>query len=137
MNLIRKLWDMEGFRYLFFGGCATVVNVVTYAILTDICEIYYQTANVISWVITVLFAFFTNKYVVFQTGHSGNTYQELIRFYGARLLTLLLELFFMWLLIEQLLIHNLVSKCIVQIIVILSNYGFSKLYIFKGGNAHG
>ena len=57
--MIKK--NKEILLYLFFGGLAFIVSIVTYAFFNVTCGLNELVANVISWVITVAFAFFTNR----------------------------------------------------------------------------
>ena len=69
MEILRELFKKyrEQISYLFFGGMTTLVNWVTYAILTGISDDFNKSlANTIAWFAAVLFAFFTNKFFVFQ-----------------------------------------------------------------------
>ena len=131
--LIKKCWNTQMMRYLFFGGCATVLNITCYFLLTTYSELYYQLANVIAWIITILFAFMTNKYFVFRSNKVECFFKEMITFYAARIVTLGLELGLMWLFVQTLQMNDLLAKCIIQVVVILCNYVFSKVYIFQGG----
>ena len=61
----KHLWDV--FTYLFFGGLATVVNIVSFAVAYRNMGLSWPISNTISWVLSVLFAFVTNKLWVFHT----------------------------------------------------------------------
>ena len=55
----------ELFRYLFFGACSMILNFGCFRLC--VMAMHYQAANLISWIITVLFVFLTNKYWVFKS----------------------------------------------------------------------
>ena len=137
----------EIISYLFFGVLATIVNVVFYyAFGLVIGENAYLINNILSWIITVVFAFVTNKIWVFQSKSwtFSVVREEVIGFFSARLFSLLLEEVGLYLLIELLKMNRLeldffffnitgtlLAKLIMQVIVILTNYFFSKFLIFK------
>ena len=122
----------EVLSYLLFGGLTTLVNIVSFFVLRKInLEIFVS--NGIAWFISVLFAFITNKLFVFESkGKSKKeNIRELVSFFGFRLLSLAIDMVAIYLFIDVLSINELVSKVLANIIVIIVNYIFSKLFIFK------
>ena len=89
----------EVLAYLFFGGCSTLVNILSFWVLR-LLKLELFTSNAIAWVITVLFAFITNRLFVFQS--KGKFSKELISFFGFRLLSLVFDMGLMYLLINVL-----------------------------------
>ena len=122
----------EVLLYLFFGGLTTVVNILSFYILRKLSvEVYVS--NIIAWVVAVIFAFITNKLFVFESrgkSKKENT-RELISFFGFRVLSLGFDMGSMFLLIDILHVGELISKVLANILVIILNYIFSKLFIFK------
>ena len=57
--------------------------------------------------------------------------KEGIKFYFSRITSLLIELFVMYLMVDIFNLNDLISKIVVQFIVIVLNYIFSKLFVFK------
>lgn len=126
-----KSWfnkSYEVLSYLFFGGCTTLVNIISFWLLR-VLKIELFTSNAIAWVLSVLFAFITNKLFVFQS--KGNALKEGISFFGFRLLSLAFDMGLMYLLINVLSWNELISKIIANVFVIIINYVFSKIFIFK------
>lgn len=137
----------EIISYLFFGVLATVVNIVCFQIFNIIFgEELYLLSNVLSWIITVIFAFITNKLWVFESKSWKFSVikTEIIGFTVARVFSLVLEEAGLYLLIDLLnlksfsfeafgfiITGSLIAKVIMQVIVVLSNYIFSKFIIFK------
>lgn len=137
----------ELISYVFFGALATIVSLASFKLFDWILgESLYLVSNVISWLITVIFAYFTNKLWVFESKswRAGVVVKELIGFFGARIFSLAVEEAGLWLLIDVchmdnlgfdiLSFHingNLIAKLIMQIVVVILNYVFSKLVIFK------
>ena len=122
----------EVLMYLFFGGLTTVVNIVSFYILRKLSvEVYVS--NIIAWLIAVIFAFITNKLFVFESrGKSKKeNARELISFFGFRILSLGFDMGSMFLLIDILHVGEMISKILANILVIILNYIFSKLFIFK------
>jgi putative flippase GtrA len=124
---------METFLYLFFGGCTTLVNILCYSLFTKIIGINYLISNVIAWIIAVSFAYITNKLFVFnsKTNEVSSILIEILSFFTFRLLTGIMDMGIMWVSIDILHFNDLVMKVISNIIVIIMNYIFSKLFIFK------
>ena len=132
----------EIINYLIFGVLTTIVNlIVKYSLLFTILDatnpIQLQTAIIISWIIAVLFAYFTNRKFVFES-KSKNKLKEFISFVVARISTLLLEMIIMWFFVTLLKLNSnlyvVIFTIISQIAVIIGNYIFSKLFVFKKVN---
>lgn len=129
---MKKINYKEIFSYLFFGVLTTLVNIITYYIFKQYLNINYQVANIIAWIISVTFAFITNKIFVFiSINNFKKTIKEMFSFYGFRLLSLGFDITIMFVAISVLNINDLVSKVISNIVVIIINYLFSKIFIFK------
>lgn len=133
ISLYKK--NKEVINYLIFGVLTTVLNFVIYFLLTfklfnpnDAFQL--QIVNVICWVICVCFAYFTNRKYVFDS-KSENIKKELFSFVSARLITLFMDMFIMGVGVTILLLNDKIVKIISQIVVIVSNYLFSKLLVFK------
>ena len=129
----------EIINYLIFGGLTTVVNLlVKYALLFTIFNatnpIQLQISIVTSWIAAVLFAYFTNRKFVFES-KSQNKLKEFISFIIARISTLLLEMLIMWFFVTLLKLNSdlcvIIFTMIAQIVVVVGNYIFSKLFVFK------
>ncbi len=132
-NLVSKYEEIIG--YLIFGGLTTVVNIVVFYLFDSVFEVHYLIANAIAIVVSILFAFFTNKKYVFKS--STPTVQlwlkEFSLFVSFRLLSAVFDMGSMWLLVDGLNLNANVAKVITQFIVVVLNYGFSKFFIFKQG----
>lgn len=135
---LKKLADWyrkhkEGMRYLIFGALTTLVNIVAYTILYYPLHINNAISNVLAWTIGATFAYITNKLYVFDS--KVNTKKELLRelvyFYGCRLLTLAVDEGIMILTVDKLGWNALLMKIVANIIVIVLNFVFSKILIFK------
>ena len=122
----------ESLLYLFFGGCTTLVNIIAFKIFR-ICKVGLYLSNGFAWVLAVLFAFITNKLFVFESREKNfkKTLKEAISFFIFRVISLLFDMGFMYLMIECFHWDELVAKIISNVFVIIINYVFSKLFIFK------
>ncbi len=123
----------EGLLYLFFGGCTFFLALILFAIGVYWLNLGEITANNISWVICVAFAYITNRTWVFT--EKSHTFKGIVReifsFAAGRFLTLWMENAIIWLFIDILGIGVILTKIVGQIVVIVSNYFLSKFIIFK------
>ncbi len=119
----------EIINYIIIGFLTTIVSVVSYFVLRLLIA-NYIVCTILSWIISVMFAYVTNRIFVF---HSNNTniIIEFITFVSARIITLLMELLFMFVFVNLLSINDRISKIIVQFVILVFNYIFSKLFVFK------
>ena len=125
----------EVIKYLVIGGLTTVISLVTYYLLTfslfnPNIQLELQIANVISWVVSVLFAYVTNRKIVFSSTNK-NIFKEGICFFGSRIITLLMDMLIMFVGVFLLKGNDKIIKIISQIMVIVSNYVLSKLFVFN------
>lgn len=133
MRTLQQLWRRYHavLAYLFFGGLTTVVNYVVFGI-TNLWT-PYLVANTIAWLLSVLFAYVTNKRWVFdaQTPTTGALLKELFSFFGFRLLSYFIDQLIMIIGISWLGGNPWLVKLIDQVIIVVLNWFFSKLFIFK------
>lgn len=132
IDLIKWCWNNPVLKYIFFGGCATLVNLGSYYIIRIVSDIDINVANTISVCIAILFAYFTNSRFVFESKAVTfkDKFSEFTKFIGARLLTMVVEVGGVWLMVDMLRINDYLSKFLIQFIVLALNYVFSKFLIF-------
>ncbi len=157
-KLVDKFFTKEIVSYVFFGVLTTVVNLAVFYLTkklftaigwngvfntivpkdSKIVELFsggseYLDANLIAWVAGVIFAFITNKLFVFdsKSWKPSVAGREFIGFTGARIFSLVVEMIGMFVMVTLLVWNELIAKLIVGVIVIIMNYVFSKLLIFK------
>lgn len=124
------MWDI--FTYVFFGSLTTLVNIVVFTTAIR-SGMSWLLANFIAWVLSVLFAFVTNKLWVFNS-HTENLSAliwEFSKFVFARVLSLGIDYGFMFLFISFFGWNELIAKLLTQIAIVIANYAFSKFIIFK------
>ena len=90
----------------------------------------YDGSEVIPWFLSVLFAYVTNKLYVFESS-SKEFIKEIVAFFSSRLATGILDMFLMWLFVTVASLNDVVVKIFVNILVIIMNYIFSKLFVFR------
>ena len=119
--------------YAVFGALTTLVNMAAYWLCFDVLGISNVPSVVIAWILAVSFAFITNKLWVFESkSFDARTLRhEIPAFFGARLLTGLLDVLIMYTAVDALKGNAMVWKLVSNIIVIILNYIASKLVIFK------
>ncbi|MEE0941719.1 MAG: GtrA family protein [Methanobrevibacter sp.] len=115
---------------MVFGTFTFLVNVVTYFLFQSVMGINYLVSNVLAWFFSVLFAYITNRTWVFES-KSPEILKEMSLFFGGRIFSGVVDTALMYLFIDVLVLGNTFSKIVVQIIVIVLNYVFSKLIVFK------
>lgn len=133
----------EALLYLLFGALTTLVNFASFYLISHIFgEKYYLITNVAAWLISVIFAYVTNKLIVFRSlNTSGKAIlREAAEFLGARIFSLGAEELGLFLLIDVLgmgsikqgfISGQMIAKVVLAVIVVLLNYLFSKFIIFK------
>lgn len=125
----------EPLLYIIWGAATTAVNYCAYFLSTRLGQIHYIAANVLAWAVAVLFAFWANKCFVFESKSwkPAIAIPEFCKFTGARVFSGLLETGILWLGVDLLHFSDDVMKVLVSVLVVLLNYVFSKLFIFRRG----
>ena len=134
---MKKIYNQykEIINYLIVGVLTTIVSLAVYygcvlTILDPHGPIQLQIANVVSWVAAVTFAYFTNRKYVFES-HEPDMLKEGSAFFASRVGTLLMDMGTMFLLVTVMGMSDKIAKLIVQVIVTVGNYLFSKLLVFR------
>ena len=135
IELIGKLYKKyeELVMYIIVGVCTMIVSLASYYILANPLGIYYQTANIISWVLAVAFAYVTNKKFVFKSRYNGlsGTAKEMVSFVSSRIASLLAEVISMYFFVQICQIDDNIVKLMNQVLVTVLNYIFSKFWVFR------
>ncbi len=127
-----ELWD-----YLIVGVLTTIISLGSYFIYTETFlnpqdELELQIANVLSWTTAVVFAYVANRIYVFKSKSKGKAIiKEITSFVGARIFSLVLDMLTMFVMVSLLSINDKFSKLVTQVIVTVTNYILSKLFVFK------
>lgn len=134
---MEKIWKMAAgnqmVRYLFFGGCTTLVNLGVFSVLRYAAGVRTNPANFVSIIAAILFAFWVNRQFVFRREAQGarRIGKEFMDFVGMRLVTMLVEFWGVALMVGWLGIPDFAGKLIAQILVIILNYIISKFFVFR------
>ena len=132
IDLIKKNKDI--LAYLFFGVCTTLINIVSYYLMAHILNLGVIVSSVIAWVLAVLFAYLTNRKMVFHSEAKTlkEICKEILLFFSCRVSTGILDILMMWLFVDIIGFNDVIIKMVSNVIVIILNYVFSKLIIFNG-----
>lgn len=123
----------EQILYIVFGVLTTAINIIAFFVCSRLMNLGLIPSNIIAWILSVLFAFVTNKIYVFNSKNYNFSVvlRELIDFVISRGATGILDLGLMYLFVSVIGIEDMISKIVINIIVIILNYILSKLYVFK------
>ena len=135
MTKVKALYrkHKELILYVFFGGLTTVLNMAVYFICTRSLKMGLEISDVLAWIAGVLFAYVTNKLFVFQSRswRGRAVLLEFTEFIGARILSLAVDVAFLEITVKVFHWWDAPMKILANVIVIVMNYVFSKLFIFK------
>ena len=131
-ELVKKVCTKEVILYAVFGVFTTVVNIGSFAIMTKMIKMNENVANIIAILLAVLFAYVTNKDMVFHSKANGfgEKLKEFFKFMLGRAFTMVVE-FVGCFLLFKLPIPEIISKCVMTVIVIILNFFISKFFAFK------
>lgn len=129
----------EIINYLIVGVLTTLVSLaVKWGLLFTILDakkgIELQISVITSWLEAVTFAYITNRIFVFKS-KSKDIIKEIVSFFSSRIITLLVDMGIMWFFVTLLKLDSrnwvLIWTMVVQVLVTILNYIFSKLLVFK------
>lgn len=137
-KLTLKMYENDVIRYIFWGGCTTLVNLVSFYLMR-IAGLPLMAANIISIILAILFAYVVNSRFVFHDSCETlkDHIQPFVKFISARLVTMVIEVGGVWLLAVVMGFHDMVAKFCTQFLVLVLNYIFSKFLIFTTGKKTG
>lgn len=131
LNLYKKYEEI--INYIVVGGVTTIISILSYylfrIILSSNTNLNVQISTVFSWIVAVTFAYFANRIFVFKSNSSKKT--EAVKFVTSRIMSLLIEMLVMFILTSVVKINDKVAKVLVQFIIVILNYLFSKIFVFK------
>lgn len=133
MEKIKLLYQRyrELINYLFFGVLTTVVNYVTYLVLAPFFTLT-TVPTVVAWILSVLFAYLTNRRYVFCSHTVGkDALKEASGFFMARVMSGVLDVAIMWVFVDLIGFNDLLIKLLSNVVVVVFNYIASKMVVFS------
>ena len=115
--------------YVFFGGLTTLVSLGTFWVADRVLSLNEHIANIVSWIVAVLFAFVTNRRFVFEA--AGSRWAQLVKFYGGRLTTLGIEELMVLIFITWEGFVSMAVKLAAQVVLLVLNFVVSKWFVFR------
>lgn len=140
MHLMQKGWGLcrslyqkyrEQFWYLIVGGLTTVVDFAVYYLLAAVTPLHYMVIYWIAWAAAVLFAFFPNRALVFENHGKEGIPKQFVQFVSSRIATLVIGEVLLFLLVSVCRFDDAWMKPVVQVLIVVLNYVFSKLFVFN------
>jgi len=138
-NIFKRFWRWgwniyhkkeEIWNYLIAGGLTTLISIGSFILFSRVLDLHYIMANVLSWITAVLFAYCAYRWFVFHSKEK-NKVKEFVKFIEARLFTLFLDTTLMIMLVDLFNIDDVISKILVQVVVLVTNYLISKFIVFR------
>lgn len=123
----------EMLLYLLFGGLTTFISILSFTVVYEVLHINEHISNIVSWVLAVTFAFFTNRTWVFKSTSEfePSFFGQIVSFYAGRLLTLGVEEIIVFVFISKMGCEAFFVKVLAQIVVLILNFLVSKFWVFK------
>lgn len=137
IDKMRHCWEIliqkETISYIIVGTLTTVVNLTAYYWLCNICGITNLISNAYAWVAAMLFAYFANAKYVFKPKKKGfvDEMLQISRFFTARFISFLVEEAALFVCVDLLSVNNMLIKAIMNVVVVIINYFFSKYVVFN------
>jgi len=116
--------------YIIFGIFTTLVNIISYLFFAHIIGIYDLFSNIMAWFFSIIFAYITNRIYVFESKNENVLY-EFALFVTGRGLSGILDSLLFFMFVIWLMFDDVISKIVINIIVVILNYVLSKKIIFK------
>lgn len=133
MNRLKMIFKkyQEQIAYLFVGGITTIIGMGGYWLLVSLGSSPI-TANLLSWILAVAFAYFANKSLVFHDHCKGfgTIARQTAKFVSSRLFSLVVETTLIWLGVDWLGIDKYIIKIPVSVLVVVLNYITGKFLVF-------
>ena len=134
-KILQKILTKEVILYIAFGVFTTIVNLGSFFVMTTLLHMNENLSNFIAIILAVLFAYVTNKDLVFHSKAESvkEKIMEFLKFMLGRAFTMVLE-FVGGLILFKTVIPAIISKCFITVVVIILNFFISKFFAFKTKN---
>ena len=133
-KLIKAFLNKETILYLVFGVLTTAVSFVTLKLFDVVLgKELYLVSNSLSWILSVAFAYVTNKPFVFQSNDWSmkTVVPEFLKFVGSRLSSLAVETLIILIAVDICKLDSVIIKLVASVLVVIMNYITSKFLVFK------
>ena len=132
-KIIKKLCTRETILYVIFGVLTTLINIVVSTVLVKVFQVEGNLASTIGIIISILFAYFTNRKMVFNSTAetAKEKWTEFFKFILGRSFTMVLEMAGVFLLYTVLGVEYVITKITITVIVVILNFFISKFFAFK------
>lgn len=132
-KIIKKLCTKETISYLIFGVLTTLVNIVVSTILVKAFQVEGNLASTIGIIISILFAYFTNRKMVFNSTAetAKEKWAEFLKFILGRSFTMVIEMAGVFLFYTILHVEYVITKVSITVVVVILNFFISKFFAFK------
>lgn len=117
--------------FLISGGTAALLQLLLYAFLTRIIEVWYIAASVVSFVLAVVLSFLLQKFVAFENKDMSATPRQFLFFAGLAVFNLMANVILMILFVEYASIHDILAQAVTMIIVAVWSFFIYRHFIFK------
>lgn len=129
-EIINSKLKKEIVLYIIFGVLTTLVNIISYLLFAKIFGINNLLSNIMAWGFSIVFAYITNRIYVFESKNENILY-EFSLFVMGRGLSGIVDSILFYTFVVWWMLDDVISKIVINIIVIILNYVFSKWIIFK------
>lgn len=131
-DLVHTLFNKDVILYIIFGVLTTLVNLVSFYLMTTFLHCNENLANFIAISLAILFAYITNRKLVFHSTAKGfkENFNEFLKFIAGRAITMIIELIGGFILFKTPL-PAIISKCIVSVVIVILNFVISKFFTFR------
>jgi len=141
-SFIKKFLNRETISYLIFGVIATALNIVLYQLFVNVLSMPVAIGNILDTIVCVLFQYVTNRIWVFRSQNKGKAaWKEFIAFIAARAVTAIIDEVIMVVGVDVIVKNTVAAgsqhiagvgvKILANVIIIVLNYVFSKVFVFK------
>lgn len=131
-ELMNRYLTKEVIIYIIFGILTTLINIGSFYIMASLLHINEDLSNFIAILLAILFAYITNRKWVFHTTAKGfkENFHEFLKFIAGRAVTMIIEWGGCFILFRTP-IPTIISKCVINVIVVILNFVISKFFTFK------
>ncbi len=133
IELINRVLTKETILYIVFGVISTILNIGIASVLVNVFNVEGNLASTIGIIVAVIFAYFTNRKMVFNSKAKRlkEKLKEFFKFILGRIFTMIVEIGGVFLLYSIIGVEYVSTKLIMTIIVIIANFFISKFFAFK------
>ncbi len=122
--------QVQFFRSIFVGAFASIIDILCFAILAELLNVYYLFANLFAFLIGLIINYFLSVTWVFTANSSPKRSKQFFQFFLVAIVGLVINQLILWICVDFFYVNMLFSKILATLIAFIWNFTARRYFIF-------